>query len=372
MSASIFQAGKATGHNGKGFVFAVPGAIDQATGGYIYDRRVLDAWRAAGLTVPLLTLPDRFPNPTAEDLAATRAAFAAQPPGTTMVVDGLAFGCLPPDLLTGLPLDWVALVHHPLALETGLSAAQAAALAASERAALTLARHVLATSETTAATLMQDYGVAPDRITVSIPGVDRRSLAEGIAAQPLPLLAVGTVIPRKAYEVLVTALSGLADLPWHLTIVGSETRAPDYAATLRRQIADAGLADRITFAGEIAPDQLDDAYRRAGLFVHPALYEGFGMALAEALTAGLPVVASSGGAVADWLPDAFTLKVPPGDANALAAALRQAIADPALRITFGASAARWAAFALPYWRDTADRLAHAILVPTPETTVSGA
>ena len=102
------------------------------------------------------------------------------PAGRTIVVDGLALGVLPEaasQLAGRNPL--LALVHHPLALEWGLSAEQAEALRASERAALARRNGVIVTSAATARLVVSDYGVPAERITVARPGSDPVPLAQG-------------------------------------------------------------------------------------------------------------------------------------------------------------------------------------------------
>src|SRR5262249_14405293 len=151
---------------------------------------------------------------------------AALPPGRPIVIDGLAFGVLPQAgeaLQTSHAL--VALVHHPLALETGLSAADTARLGASERAALAAARHVIATSAATARLLAADYGVPSERLSVVEPGTDRIEQRERTGKGPVALLAVGAVVPRKGYDVLVAALAELPNLSWRLVIAGDCDRS---------------------------------------------------------------------------------------------------------------------------------------------------
>ncbi|GJD47714.1 D-inositol-3-phosphate glycosyltransferase [Methylobacterium crusticola] len=341
-------------------VLAVPGDLAAPTGGYAYARALLAHLPAAGVAVAPLRLPDSFPDPTPADLAATAAAFAALAPDAVLLVDGLAYGALPPGLIrAAAPRPLVALVHHPVGLEAGLAPERAAVLIESERAALGLARGVVATSRFTARLIARAFGVPAARITVAEPGT---SPAARVAPRPgarAALLAVGAVTPRKGYGVLVRALRDLADLDWRLTIAGALDRAPACAAALREAVAGAGLAGRVTLAGAVPAAALDRLYAEADLVVSSSLFEGYGMALAESLGRGLPVVATTGGAAAETVPDAAGLKVPPDDAPALAAALRALIADPGRRAA--AAAAAWAAGRrLPDWGSTAAAVARAL------------
>ena len=119
------------------FVFAIPGDLDTPTGGYIYDKRMIAELRTLGWRPEILNLGDGFPKPNALTLAAAKAHLTDVPKGRPIVIDGLAFGVLPEAaeaLCETHPL--IGLVHHPLALETGVTAEQAVALHESERAAL--------------------------------------------------------------------------------------------------------------------------------------------------------------------------------------------------------------------------------------------
>ncbi len=282
--------------------FAVPGDIDTRTGGTLYDKRVIPKLRAKGWRVGHLAWPASFPFPTAGDLATVKASLAACPDDAIVMIDGLAFGVISDlALAESGRLRLVALVHHPLALESGLAPTTAERFHASERRALSAARHVVVTSTMTATTLAADYEVPRDRITVAQPGTDKpKAPLVRPSDRQLHVLSVGTVTPRKAHSVLVDALAQITEVDWHCTVAGSLQRDQETADALQRQIADLGLAQRITLTGEI--DDLTPLYERADLLASSSRFEGFGMAIAEALAYGLPIVAARGGAVADVIP----------------------------------------------------------------------
>ncbi|MEZ5852119.1 MAG: glycosyltransferase family 4 protein [Hyphomicrobiaceae bacterium] len=333
-------------------VFAIPGDLDLPTGGYAYDRRVLALLPGNGVGVRYLKVPGSYPAPSEADLAATQAVLAGIDAGTPVLVDGLALGAIPVACLDGARAPIVALCHHPLALEAGLAPERAAYLHACEQAALARARHVVVTSPSTARLLTSDFGVSADRITVAEPGTDRAERALGSGRPELQLLAVGSIVPRKGYDVLVTALEHLADLPWRLVITGADDRSPETTRKIRDAIAASGLADRIDLRGAADVATLERLYAEADVFVMPSLFEGYGMVLGEAMARGLPIVCTTGGAAAETVPDDAALKVPPGDPAALAGALRTVLTDTQKRARM--ADASWAGSeGLPRWADTA-------------------
>lgn len=333
--------------------FAIPGDIYLPTGGYGYARRLLAEWPMLGVEARHLALPGSFPFPSEADLAETGRAILSQPWDAPLLIDGLAYGAFPEGIAAGLAGRVVALVHHPLGLETGLAPEQARFLLQREAAALRYARAIITTSPATKRLLAADFGVEEARITVAPPGVDPAPRARGGApGAPLQLVAVGSIVPRKGYDVLVEALAPLRDRDWRLTIIGSPDRAPDTTRNLTARIAAAGLSDRILLAGAVDDAALAETYDRADLFVMPSLFEGYGMVLTEALARGLPIICTTGGAAAETVPDAAALKIAPGDAEALAKALAELIDAPAQRRHL-ADAAWLAAAELPRWRETA-------------------
>src|SRR5690606_10381177 len=118
----------------------------------------------------------------------------------------------------------------------------------------------------------------------------------------------------------------IADRPWRLDCVGSTTRDPATAAKVRARIERHGLGGRVVLHGETSRAALDACYAAACAFVLPSHLEGYGMAFADALAHGLPVVGTTAGAIPETVGDAGVL-VPPGDAPALADALARVLDD---------------------------------------------
>jgi glycosyltransferase involved in cell wall biosynthesis len=331
-------------------VFVVQGRLDQLTGGYLYDRHVVDGLRSRGHTVKVIELgPDD-----------RETALAELAEGTTAVIDGLAL----PDLEAAVLAHWrrlrlVALIHHPLAEETGLSPATVERLIRLEGAALRRCLGVLCPSPKTAAAL-EAHGVPPDRIFVIPPGTAKPDRSLRSRRGPVrSLLCVASLIPRKGHRVLVAALARLRDLDWQLLCLGSLDRDPRTVRAVRRRISEARLGRRITLAGEQPPRVVMRAYRTADIFVLPSFHEGYGMAFAEAMAHGLPIIATAAGAIPETVPRAAGLLVPPGDRGALARSLRRVITEPVLAAGL-ARGSRAAGAHLPDWRQATERWEQAL------------
>jgi glycosyltransferase involved in cell wall biosynthesis len=340
--------------------FAVPGDLATPTGGYAYDRRMIQELESLGWQIDVIDLGEGFPWPSNETRARAWLQLSDIPPGRTIVVDGLAFGVLPEaalQLRVENPL--IALVHHPLALEAGLSIQQTNILRTCERAALIAARLVIANSAETARHLTSDYGVAADRIVIASPGTDPAPIAQGSRDGIVRLISVGALVPRKGFDVLIAALATLTDLPWHLTIVGDRSRDPQTAAGLDADISRLKLGDRVKVAGAVPAENLAELYANADVFALASRFEGYGMAFSEAIAHGLPVIGTTAGAIPETVPQRAGLLVPPDDVPALAAALRRVIADSDERRRM-AAAARAAASTLPTWHDSAKLFAGAL------------
>jgi glycosyltransferase involved in cell wall biosynthesis len=342
----------------KAVVFAVPGDLATPTGGYAYDRRIIAELPGAGWQPSVLDLGEGFPRPAPTTRAEACARLSALPPGQPIVVDGLAFGVLP-EISQQMQHSHklVALVHHPLALEAGLSPQEAAAFRANERAALACARTVVATSQATARLLAADYSVAAEALSVVEPGTDRVVVPSRTETNTVNLLAVGAIVPRKGYDVLIAALARLTDLPWRLTIAGDRNRDPETTQRLEATIDRLDLTGRVQLTGAVSSSELSAIYAAADLFVLASRFEGYGMAYTEALAHGVPVVGTRAGAIPDTVPVSAGVLVPPDDVGALAVVLRRVVGCPRerQRLAEGARAAKF-----PSWSEQAARFARVL------------
>ena len=183
--------------------------------------------------------------------------------------------------------------------------------------------------------------------------LDDPALAAGSGGPGAALLSVGALVPRKGHDVLLRALAGLADLDWNLVIAGPEGRDPVHAHGLRALAEELGVARRVEFAGEVDDAALQALYAGADVFALASHWEGYGMAVAEALARGLPVAVTAGGALADLAPADAAVVSPPGDHASLGKGLRRVVFDADLRRRMAEAAWR-AGQRLPRWEDRAE------------------
>jgi len=249
-------------------------------------------------------------------------------------------------------------VHLPLAADVTRARDDLRELEGAERRALLFASGVIATGKATLP-LLARYKL---KITIVVePGTDPAPLALGSGGQGLELLTVATIHAGKGHELLVTTLAALPHRNWHLTCAGSLTRDPEAADRLRATIRRFSLESFVLLAGELNDAELSACYNRADVFVLPTLQETYGMAIAEALAHGLPVISTMTGAIPDLVgPDAGIL-VAPGDGPALARALSLVLGEegPVVRARL-ASGARLVRQQLRTWDDAARDMASAL------------
>lgn len=323
-------------------VLFIGAARHPITGGEKYAAVIIEHLRGAGLSVEVVT-PDDLPAPIRRRPMAVNRWLLERHAGSlqemTIIED---YSWHPRTFL----FNWsarrrgaglICVVHHVThRLRSRLWQRLTDYLMGA--AGLAVAQRVIVNSRSTSDDVAR-LGVRRSRISILPPAVERPARVERTSGGGgLRLLAVGNVYPRKGLHVLVEALGAVA-LPFHLEVVGEADYEPDYAGRLAERIRESRLEDRIVFRGRLDGPGLDAAYRSADVFVAPSLWEGFGMAVLEALLYGLPVVATRVGAIPELIEDERNgLLVPPNDAAALAGALGRLASDPALRARLSAGA----------------------------------
>jgi glycosyltransferase involved in cell wall biosynthesis len=318
---------------------------EQKTGGWIYNRHLIDWLDRHMGGVREITVPVCFPKPDAAVLGQIAALFDGVEPDAVLVMDHI-YGCMLWPLLSVQPFRLVLIYHHSVVEERGSGGAHQSSI---EQSALQRADAVVVTSDESRDYVTRQYGIAADRVITGRPGNDPVPQSPAHDAGPWRLLAVGAVIPRKRYEFLVEALAKLQRSDWSLTIAGNTDRYRDYVADLQNLVDARALSGHITLSGELSAPALDALWSRTHLYIASSFYEGYGMAISEAICRGVPVISTPSGAVASWAGDAALL-VDADDPAAMTARIAAIMADP---LAYEAARQRTARFAsaLPSWEE---------------------
>ncbi|MGQ9705398.1 MAG: glycosyltransferase family 4 protein [bacterium] len=157
----------------------------------------------------------------------------------------------------------------------------------------------------------------------------------------LNILYVGYLYKCKGFDILIRALGEIKNqtIDWQLTIVGNTDFHNNYAKKCIDLINRFGISDRVNFLGWVYGDSLKEIYKSADIFVLPSILEGYGMAIKEAASYGLPIISTNVGGITEIVEDGKSaLLVDPGDVDGLREALVKLISDKKLRNKLGESA----------------------------------
>jgi glycosyltransferase involved in cell wall biosynthesis len=342
-------------------LFVVPGDIQRQTGGSLYDRKLVESLTERGFRVEIATVPDLpyFAGLIAGAIISPLLVLRlARRKYDVVLVDGWAH----PTTLLFNTACWlygkapvVIVVHQIRWREMNPFARFICRLA--EQLLLRSAQLIVTVSDFIRGEVERLVG-SSERIVVAPPGstaftnMSREQVETEVA--PLRLLFVGNCVHLKGLEHLISAMALIKDLPLRLEVVGDVTSEPRYYKKLLRQVKALGVNDRVTFHGSISHDDLGAFYSRADIFTFPSLYEGFGIVLAEAMHAGLPIVATCTGPASEILREGENaLIVPVADSAALAVAIRRLATDARMREDFGRHSRELAAM-LSNWGETCD------------------
>jgi glycosyltransferase involved in cell wall biosynthesis len=341
--------------------FVVYGGLDQISGGFLYDRMVVDRLSAAGVTVDVLALPWWAPAPALAQNALPLPFAAAD--YDVVVEDEL---CHPALVLrnrglrrAGVPV--VALCHNLASRQPGTPVRPLAR--ALERAYFAGVDGVVAVCESTRRDV-EALLARPYRAVVAYAGRDHQApeldeaavAARAAAPGPLRVLAVAAVMPHKGLHRLLPALARAGERALELDVAGSLTKAPGYVRQIRSQLSTLGLESRVRLHGELRAEALAALYRQCHVLALPSDREAYPLAGVEALGFGLPLLVTDEGGTGELIrSEREGLLLAPDDIAAWAAALVRLAGDRALLEVWGRAAlARHRAHGP--WAETAARV----------------
>ena len=196
---------------------------------------------------------------------------------------------------------------------------------------------VIAISENTKSEIKRLTGKERN-ISVIYPGLeqDEFEITPTEESGEFNLLFVGDCVRRKGLEYLIESLSSLNRKDVHLHVVGRDDRDPLYSEHLRKLIEKKGLQGKVSFHGRVDGKRKQKIFRNSHIFVLPSLWEGYGMVVAEAMSYGLPIIATKVGAIPELVKDRVNgILVPPEDSQALTNAISYLIDNPLVGKEYG-------------------------------------
>ena len=336
------------------------GNLETISGGYLYDRKLVEHLERQGDQVEIISLPWRsYARHLGDNLSPTLLHRLKQLDVDVLLEDELnhpSLFCLNRRLAGVFPI--ISIVHHLRSSESR-PAWQNHIYRWVECSYLSSVDGFIFNSQTTRHAV-ESLIETEKPCVVAFPAGDRLSpqiTNEEIthrASQPGPLhlLFLGNIIPRKGLHTLLEALSMLPKETWRLSVAGRLDVDLAYVHSIHRQVAQLGLSDQVIFLGALDDDALAEQLHLSHVLALPSSYEGFGIAYLEGMGFGLPAIATSGGAAGEIITDGkdgFLVK--PGDILALSDCLQE-LAQDRQRLLKLSLAARKRYEAHPGWEDT--------------------
>jgi glycosyltransferase involved in cell wall biosynthesis len=354
-------------------LFIVPGPLNRRSGGSIYNLHLARHFEQHGFQVDLVSVPDLPYVPalaTGILLSAWLLLRTLLFKPDVIIEDSWAHPALVLFNLLTAKSRLVLIAHtirsrDPNSVQLIASKLEATALA-SARLVIAVSRFVKQEIEGLTGSGVRIVVARPGTVTtITDLAPNRKSSRVGRtandAANPLRLLFAGSSVEQKGLQNLIEALALLGDLSLVLDVAGRRDIEPRFNRRLVRLIDELSLWQRVTFHGLLDSQELARLYDSADIFVFPSHYEGYGMVLAEAMRAGLPIVAANIGPVAEIVTNnENALVVPARDSKALAGAIRKLAEDSEMRERFASRSSDLAEH-LPSWRDTCELIREAIL-----------
>ncbi|MCO6453187.1 MAG: glycosyltransferase family 4 protein [Caldilineales bacterium] len=338
------------------------GSLDTISGGYLYDRKLVEHLRANGDTVEIISRPWRnYAYHLTDNLSSALIERLVRSRFDVLLQDELnhpSLFWLNQRQRSRLRYPLVGIVHH-LRCEEGHSRWQNVIYRRVEARYLRTLDGMICNSAATLASASRLAGRSMPHV-VAPPGGDRFQatpgesavIARAHASGSLRVLFVGNLIPRKGLHILLAALSRLMGVDWRLTVVGNPAIDPGYTRSLRKQIERLRLAERVKLVGLTSDEALRRHFAASHVLAVPSSIEGFGIVYLEGMGFGLPVIAAASGGAIEIVHDGENgFLIPPGDTQTLADCLHRLDTDRTLLADMSLVALRSFA-AHPTWAQT--------------------
>jgi glycosyltransferase involved in cell wall biosynthesis len=300
------------------------GSLDTLSGGYMYDRMLVDYLRAQGDTVEIISLPWRNYAAHLTDNFTFKL-----PSGLDILIqDELNHPSLILANRHPHPYPIISLVHHLRCSELRPQW-QNDLYRVVEKKYLQSVDGFIFNSETTKGVVNSLIGSSLQEV-VAFPPTDRfgeaiteEEIEERGKKKEINILFLGNVIERKGLITLLQAVSQLPVTSYLLDIIGSLTSDPTYAKQMQEFVTSHNLASCVTFHSSLNNEPLIEKLRAAHVLVVPSSYEGFGIVYLEGMGFGLPAIGTTLGAASEVIDDGETgFLIQPGDAHRLAEKLQ--------------------------------------------------
>jgi glycosyltransferase involved in cell wall biosynthesis len=354
------------------------GGLETISGGYLYDRMLVEHLRGQGDQVEVISLPWRgYGRRLLDNLSAPLRRRLQAEHYDILLQDELNH----PSLFwlnrrNRLPYPIVSVVHHLRSSELRPRWQNRLYLQVERRYLCSVDGFILNSQTTRRAVESAGIDLAGKPHTVAYPAGDqlRPEITEAEIARragepgPLRLLFLGNLIARKGLHMLLGALQRLQPEAARLSVVGSQQVDPAYVRAIRRQIEQGGLSGRVQLLGSLPGEALAACLRSQHLLVVPSTYEGYGIVYLEGMGFGLPAIATTAGAAGEIITHGVDgCLILPGDVAALAQGLGR-LASDRVRLQEMSLAARRRYLAQPTWEQTAGQVRAFLLAQAQRTT----
>lgn len=340
--------------------------LDTLTGGWIYDRLLVDYLQEQGHTVDVISLTRRNYVRNMADNFSPRLYGRLRQHGCRLLLE---------DQLIHPSLFWlnlrlkqnrsrpiISIVHQVLCRQP-LKGFQQVFYRTIERRYFQSVDGFIFNSQTTRANVASLIDLSPSSL-VAYPGGDRLGClssdadieAKCLQSGPLKLIFVGNLTPNKGVLPLIMGLARLPEGSWRLSLIGSLTMDRGYVQKAKALIARLGFEGQVDIPGPLEGPDLVKRLTESHVFVLPFSYEGFGIACLEAMAWGLPVVGSCAGALKEFVHDGLNgFLVAPGDVTGFAEKIYRLHGDRTLLARYGAAALQTFRDR-PRWKDSLQKI----------------